>query len=283
MLKTRSISRNFCYTHNNYADTVLQDKLDCKYIIYGKEVSASGTPHLQGFVSFKNEKSIKAVITLMPGCHVEVAKSPVEAIAYCKKGGDYSERGSFATPKEKGVGEKRRWDEIRIAAEEGRFDDIDDQVRFRDIKLIEHHRNLALRRRQLLDTDSNHLWYYGPTGTGKSRTARSEHPDPYLKIADSKWWAQPSETGESSSFVSILYLLGSADTVLSRMARAIAAEVLFPVNTAYLHGLGVIASLAVRRFKVAYWSDRNTIPVNLYVVTSQPSSSGRCVSSISIG
>jgi len=94
-------------------------------------------------------------------------------------------------------------------------------------------------------------------------------------LSDPKWWAQPSETGEQSSFVSNLNLLGSADTVLSRMARAIAAEVLFPVNTAYLHGLGVIASLAVRRFKVAYWSANSTIPVNLYVVTSQPSSSGK--------
>ena len=72
---------------NNYEGTELVDTLDCAYIIYGKEVGASGTPHLQGLVRWKNERSLSASIKALPGCHVEVTKSLFDAIEYCKKEG----------------------------------------------------------------------------------------------------------------------------------------------------------------------------------------------------
>lgn len=85
--------RAYVFTHNNYPSTDMEDNLECKYIIYGKEVGASGTPHLQGFVYFVNAMSLSAAIRKLPGCHVEVAKSVEAAIEYCKKDGDFTERG----------------------------------------------------------------------------------------------------------------------------------------------------------------------------------------------
>jgi hypothetical protein len=57
--------RNFCFTYNNYPDTKLVDEIDCRYIAYSKEVGASGTPHLQGYICFTNAKSKSAVIAML--------------------------------------------------------------------------------------------------------------------------------------------------------------------------------------------------------------------------
>ncbi len=179
---------NFVFTHNNYPNTLLEDEIDCQYIVYGKEIGDSGTPHLQGFIRFAKNVSHKQVKLRMPGCFVEKAETIQEAIDYCKKEGDFTERGKAPiSNKEKGKGEKRRWDLIRIAAEEGRMDDIPDEIRFKNHDLIKRHRNDALRDRTLEDTETQHLWYYGDSGTGKSRKAREENPEAYLKMCN-KWW-----------------------------------------------------------------------------------------------
>lgn len=180
--------RHFIFTMNNYQSTDLVDSLVCRYIIYGKEVGERGTPHLQGFVSFKDACTKSAVIRKMPGCHIEVARTVNEAIEYCQKEGDFTERGERPQdPAEQGAAEQERWRAIRLAAEEGREEDIPEMIRFKHARLIEFHRDRAAKRRHLDDTEEKHLWYYGPSGTGKSRKARTDHPAAYLKNCN-KWW-----------------------------------------------------------------------------------------------
>jgi len=124
--------RNYVFTHNNYPDTHLQDNLVCRYIIYGKEVGESGTPHLQGFVTFENGISHRSAINKLPGCHVEVAHSPQAAIEYCKKEGDFTERGIPPMEnKRKGETQKICWEEVLDAAKERRFLEIPPAIRFR--------------------------------------------------------------------------------------------------------------------------------------------------------
>lgn len=183
-----SRARNFTFTQNNYPNTELVDSIECKYIIYGKEVGESGTPHLQGFVSFANAKTLSAVIKLLPGCHVEVAKTVNAAIEYCKKESNYVERGEKpCTQVEKGAKNAERWKRARESAAEGNFDEIPDDIRFKYYKNIEYFHQSALKQQKLDDTEEDHEWYYGDTGTGKSRKAREENPDAYLKMCN-KWW-----------------------------------------------------------------------------------------------
>lgn len=181
-------TKNYCFTHNNYLDTKLEDSIQCQYIIYGKEVGESGTPHLQGFIRLNKEKTLSAMIKYMPGCHLEQAVTFEKAIEYCKKDGDWTERGKEPmTQKRKGECEETRWKEIILAAEENRLDDIPYEIKFNKIKLIEHHRDNYLKRRKIGDTTAQMLWYYGDSGTGKSRKAREDYPEAYLKMCN-KWW-----------------------------------------------------------------------------------------------
>jgi hypothetical protein len=107
---------------------------------------------------------------------------------YCKKDGDFIERGTPPkTQEEKGAQEKERWKRIRLAAEEGNFDEIDDKVRVLHYDKLKRIHNDALHSRPLEDTVERMEWYYGESGSGKSRKARTENPDAYLKMCN-KWW-----------------------------------------------------------------------------------------------
>lgn len=178
---------------NNYPNTELVDTIDCKYIVYGKEVGESGTPHLQGTLVFPTQRTKSSVIKKLPGCHVEICKALGPSIEYCKKDGDFVERGDKPlTAKEKGEEEQTRWKRYREAAEAGDFTVIPEKIQFLNPRLLEFHRDRSLKSRALQDTETQHLWYCGPSGTGKSRKARTDHPLAYLKNAN-KWWCGYSD------------------------------------------------------------------------------------------
>lgn len=184
-----SRSKNYVFTINNYQNTELVDTIDCKYIVYGKEVGDSGTPHLQGFIVFNREKSHSAAKKALPGAWLEPSKgTPAQAIQYCKKDGEFTERGvPPLTQKEKGAKNADRWALARKHAREGNFDEIDDQIYLTHMGNIKKIRMESLRATALQDTQEKMLWYWGSSGTGKSRKAREDHPEAYLKMCN-KWW-----------------------------------------------------------------------------------------------
>lgn len=169
----------------------MEDQIQCKYIIYGKEVGASGTPHLQGFVSFDNQMTLSAAIKRLPGCHVEIAIAPDAAIDYCKKDGDWTERGQWTTQKEKGKKggekEKERWANALELAKQGRFEEIDPELytRYRSTYQAVHAESRP--EPETIQGEMEHEWIYGPAGCGKSSKAREENPGAYIKDL-TKWW-----------------------------------------------------------------------------------------------
>lgn len=99
--------RKWCFTINNYndedIDTVTQLVLGggVKYI-YGKEVGESGTPHLQGYLEFKNARSFSSIKKILPKAHLEKAKgSTKQNYDYCSKEGDFVSNIDFETFKDK--------------------------------------------------------------------------------------------------------------------------------------------------------------------------------------
>ena len=67
------------------------------YYVYGKEVGASGTPHLQFMVCFKKQTRLSAVRKLLPAhWFVKSPKSTMQqASDYCKKDGNFIEFGTY--------------------------------------------------------------------------------------------------------------------------------------------------------------------------------------------
>ena len=160
--------RHFVFTHNNYADTDLEDNIECRYIAYSKEVVASGTPHLQGFISFGNSKTKKTVIKLLPGCHIEVMLGSYdENTAYCSKAGSLVERGERPMYNDnKGRAEKLRWKRNLDLAKSGKLEEIDADIVLRYYSTI---KRIAADYAIPPDPcECKGYWIWGPTATGKS-------------------------------------------------------------------------------------------------------------------
>lgn len=93
------------FTLNNYSDadiTVLyQLGQTVKYLVFGKEVGTSGTPHLQGFIVFhSNTRRNAAKLLISNRAHLQVARGSAEqASLYCKKDNDFTEFGSLPAPR----------------------------------------------------------------------------------------------------------------------------------------------------------------------------------------
>lgn len=92
---TSTRARGWCITVNNYDAQVYNTLIDyCKqnthqYIV-GKEVGEQGTPHLQGYLYFKNAVSFNTIKSICPTAHVEKAKGKPQAnFEYCSKEGDF--------------------------------------------------------------------------------------------------------------------------------------------------------------------------------------------------
>ena len=90
--KPPSSMRRVCFTLNNYNEvdwnTIIHRYTSSMLLCVGKEVGENGTPHLQGYVEFKNPKKWQTVKNLFPRSHLEKARgSRQDNIAYCSKSG----------------------------------------------------------------------------------------------------------------------------------------------------------------------------------------------------
>jgi hypothetical protein len=183
-------SRAFCFTLNNPkpdSEQLLERISGVEYLTFGREKGESGTPHLQGYIYFTNAKTHSAVRKLLPGCHVEPAKTVSAAIEYCQKDGDFIEFGIRPVdPAAKGLLEKKRWDEIWKSAIDGDLPAIPADVRLRFYGTICRVRKDHMVKPGDLEAPCG-TWIYGKSGVGKSFSVRNLFPNLYSKNS-SKWW-----------------------------------------------------------------------------------------------
>ena len=102
-------AKHWCFTLNNYTpadvDRLSTEITGVDYMIFGKEVGESGTPHLQGTICFATRKRLQQVKLVIGAAHCEIARGLTNSIKYCRKGEIVTEWGVI--PLTGGKGEKR--------------------------------------------------------------------------------------------------------------------------------------------------------------------------------
>ena len=197
-----SRSRNYCFTLHDYSEEEFQAFLmlvddggssQARYVIVGKETCpTSGKLHLQGFLVFFQAKTMSALKKIHPRAHWESCKgTPAQNKTYCSKEGNFEERGECPiAPEEKGKAEKERWARVIQLSRDGDWDTLAEEcpdvyaTRLKACEYIHKKRKFDLG---ILD-ELKHVWIVGKTGCGKSRYAREQYPDAYIKDPNTRWW-----------------------------------------------------------------------------------------------
>lgn len=183
-------SKYFVFTINNYTPEeeflLLFLQQPCTYICWGYEVGEEeGTPHIQGYMEFSYVIDRKVVSKFKEFNRAYLAQrkgTAEEAIKYCKKGGNYFELGNVFVPK---PGVRRDLDEVRECARDNGMKEVSQWANLQQIRCAEKYLEYNESKRNWKPTV---LWFWGPTGTGKSRMAHDLSVDPYIKSEGSKWW-----------------------------------------------------------------------------------------------
>lgn len=229
MAKQGSLAKHWCFTINNYEEG--EERLDWldgfDYCVAGREVAPdTGTPHLQGYVSFSKQKRLSALKKIHKTAHWEISRgTPQQAADYCKKDGQFVEKGTLPKAKNVAGGEKtaEKYKRAYDLAKSGNLEDIDKD-------LLTKHYNTYKRIR----TDNQpkiapiatleHEWHYGPTGTGKSRAVREKYPDAFIKDAN-HWW-----DGYNGEKVVIVEDVDKYDVKLGRYLKLWGDHYAFPAD-----------------------------------------------------
>jgi len=181
-----SRAKHWTITLNNPTDKCLgfQDDI-MQFLICGYEIGAQGTPHIQGYVQFKDRKRLKQVKDIWPTAHLEVARGkPSANVTYCSKDADWHDHGTCLA----GAGTRNDLDAVKEL--------IDSNATWDEIR--ENHYGAAIRYRKSLINDLEHhrshrSWetvvyiHWGDTGTGKSRFCHESFPQAYWK-SRGEWW-----------------------------------------------------------------------------------------------
>lgn len=83
-------SRAFCFTFNNYNETDVTQLLETldetaeKYI-FQEETGKEGTPHLQGVIRFKYQRSFESIKKINNKIHWEICRNWIASVKYCSK------------------------------------------------------------------------------------------------------------------------------------------------------------------------------------------------------
>jgi len=211
------VSRAYCFTLNNYTDddvaqlTALINPV--RYVCWGYEIAPSGTPHLQGYAEFTKTMRITGIKKLggpFEKMHLTVRRGTRDqAKDYCAKGtqpkqewDEFAKLGDGKLGPNYGIGvnfvEHGDWNAGGAGARNdlGKTRNIALTGGLREVTLTGNAQQIKVAEKFLTyheeprDWLTEVSWFWGPSGSGKSRTAREnlKDNDVYVKNDNTKWW-----------------------------------------------------------------------------------------------
>lgn len=179
--------RNCCFTINNYTrediDKLCELESKLVYLIVGFEIGEQGTEHIQGYLELKSEMRFESLKKFMPRAHMEARKGKnTQASDYCKKEGYFVTFGKL-----KIQGARKDLDRVRECSLEGGMREVTALYNAQQIKVAE---KFLTYNEPARNFKPHVIWITGPTGSGKSMTARHivGEEDVYTKSDVSKWF-----------------------------------------------------------------------------------------------
>jgi len=183
-----SKSRRWCYTLNNYSQDEVEEllSLDVHYHVMGFEEGEEGTPHLQGFIIFKNARYFNALKKILSRAHWEETKgTSFQAAEYCMKDKQFEEVG--CRPHEGEAGRREDLYKVADAVKAGTFTPAEFPVTY-----IKYNKGIAALQHALTEHRTEAptaCWLWGLSGRGKTELALSKCGAENSYIKDStKWW-----------------------------------------------------------------------------------------------
>nr|BDF97697.1 replication-associated protein [Cressdnaviricota sp.] len=170
-----SRSRNWCFTSWEPLDwaKIVEDRAE--YLIVGEEVCPStGKAHYQGYVEFPNPIGLGGLKKLFDkATHFEPRRgTQKQAREYCMKDGKYQEFGEFTEHK---PGKRTDLEKVVDMIAEGKpdYEIVPELTSIQSVRVLE-----SVRQKLIVPRDANTkptvFWFWGDTGTGKSRTVKEE-------------------------------------------------------------------------------------------------------------
>lgn len=171
LMDTGAESKTWVFTINNYTEAMINNlkAWDVTRLVVSKEVGASGTPHLQGAVTFTRKYRFAALKKLMPTAHIQKAVAS-DCFNYVAK----MDSELVINTDNRSQGKRN---DLKDAIETMRTGGLRAVAQGHASSYVKFHRGLKELQLELARPESNWkpgtkrevIYIWGPSGTGKSK------------------------------------------------------------------------------------------------------------------
>lgn len=184
--------KSWFFTHNNWdeSDYKFFSDIEKTYLVLGKEIApTTGTPHLQGSITFGKNYRFSTLKKLSPRTSWSLTRDLQGSRNYCMKERDYIIQNN------KSQGSRT---DLHQVAEFAQTHSVREIAKEHPTLYIKYHSGIEKLHNHLHTQERTQspivYWIYGPTGVGKSHIVRQFCKEPLWSSEDDLKWFSGYET-----------------------------------------------------------------------------------------